>query len=149
MLIGPAAREYCDELVHLSTIARDLGRGSAWPKYTRVLTEVPARAVGGEPLIGDHQVMQVWQQPLMDELARVVALPDRDVLEVGFGLGLAANAIQEIGVRTHTIVESHPSVYEMLVRWKERWQNREIRPVKCRWQDLSQLGTFDAILFDP
>ena len=93
--------------------------------------------------------MQVWQQPLMDELARVVALPVRDVPEVGFGLGLTTNVIQEISVQTHTIVESHPSVYEMLVRWKERWQNREIRPDKYRWQDLPQLGTFDAILFDP
>lgn len=149
ILVGRSAGDCRDDLVHLSSVARDLVRGTDWPRYTHPLYTTPAYVTATDLLIGDHQVMQAWQQPLMGELANVVASSHGDVLEVGFGLGLGANAIQEMGVHSHTIVEAHPEVYEMLLRWRDRWSDRDIRTIEGRWQDLPQLGTFDAILFDP
>jgi len=91
--------------------------------------------------------MSRWEEPLMRCLAEVVAGPSRDVLEVGFGLGISADWIQELGCSSHTVVEAHPKVAKRARDWAETKPNARV--VEGFWQDvIDSLGNYDAILFD-
>lgn len=37
---------------------------------------------------------------------------------IGFGMRISANKIQEMGFKSHTILEPHPQVYEKALAWK-------------------------------
>jgi methylase of polypeptide subunit release factors len=99
--------------------------------------------------IEDHQVMQYWERPLMGALARLVTrAPGVKILEVGFGLGLSAQAILDRGCSDYTVIEAHPAVAERARAWA-RDQRIPVRVVEGLWQDsLECLGRFDGILFD-
>ena len=60
------------------------------------------------------EVMMSWEDSLMKRHAEVVCENGGDVLEIGFGMGIAANYIQELNPSSHTIVESHPQILEKL-----------------------------------
>ena len=55
-------------------------------------------------LVGDeqYQVMMEWEKPYMEALVDRLQ-PSGDVLEIGFGLGYSADAIQKYDINTHTI----------------------------------------------
>lgn len=78
-------------------------------------------AGGNEALVtaDGGQVMMQWERPLM--VACVDALRLRsgvdDVLEIGFGLGFSATAIQGRCPRSHTIVDCSPVVMERAREW--------------------------------
>lgn len=113
------------------------------------LTSEPACLDDKQLVIDRQQVMQAWERPYMVAMAQAVSRPDRDVLEVGFGMGILADAIQQLGARSHTIVECHPDVLRRCGQWRSRFAGRDIRIVEGRWQDvLGALGVFDAIVFD-
>lgn len=104
----------------------------------------------GEGLwIENHQVMQYWERPLMHALAALVTrVPGACVLEVGFGLGLSAQAIVEAGCSDYTVIEAHPFVAQRAREWASR-QSITARVIEGLWQDsLEGLGRFDGILFD-
>lgn len=104
---------------------------------------------GGRLLIGGRPVMEPHQHEVMNALAAAVATPGGDILEIGFGLGVAATAIQRIGVRTHTIVESNPEVIErFFVPWRARFPEADIRIIGSKWQD-AELGRYTGVLADP
>ena len=46
----------------------------------------------------------------MEVHAQLLEVEGRDVLNVGFGMGIVDGAIQRRNPRTHTIVEAHPQV---------------------------------------
>jgi hypothetical protein len=46
-------------------------------------------------------------------------LKPKSVIELGFGLGFSANAIQEYGVEKHIIIEAHPYMYNLALAWAE------------------------------
>ena len=99
--------------------------------------------------LGPHDVMFSWETRLMRDYARHMADPGSDVLEIGFGLGLSANAIQKIGVRSHTIVEALPQGFEEAQR-REASQSGTIPLIHDFWQNCEdRLGQYDGILFDP
>ena len=52
------------------------------------------------------EVMMSWEDSLMKRHAEVVCENGGDVLEIGFGMGIAANYIQELNPSSHTIVET-------------------------------------------
>src|SRR4051812_37495562 len=60
--------------------------------------------------IAGHPVMEDWEDAYMERLAQICAAPAGVVLELGYGMGLAARAIQSRGVARHYIVECHPEV---------------------------------------
>ncbi|CAE7352684.1 gamt [Symbiodinium pilosum] len=86
----------------------------------------------------------------MDALAAVAASQPGPVLEVGFGLGLSASAIDNLGVEGHVILEANAEVLGRAELWAET--------AKCPtvvlggfWQDLvpsMASGSFGGILFD-
>jgi len=106
-------------------------------------------------------VMMEWEKPVMNAHARLlckgikafaneegVETPLRDVLNVGFGMGIIDSFIQEFGAKTHIIIEAHPDVYDKMI--KDGWgQKSGVRIVFGRWQDkINELGPFDSIFFD-
>ncbi|CEP02428.1 unnamed protein product (mitochondrion) [Plasmodiophora brassicae] len=93
-------------------------------------------------------VMMAWETPLMQAHAAAMQCTGKDVLNVGFGMGIIDEAIQQLRPATHTIVEAHPDVYARMI--SQGWAQRPgVRIVFGKWQDaLPQLGTYDAIMFD-
>jgi spermidine synthase len=65
----------------------------------------------------NYYVMMDWETELMSHHAKIVTKNKGNILEIGFGMGISAQAIQDYGCKTHTIVESHPQILEMLRLW--------------------------------
>jgi len=147
VLLKKLINEFKSNILQLLKDLPEFVKGSEWPMYKSDLHEVNIKITENDLFIGDHQVMQKWQAPMMNELAMIVTENKGDVLEIGFGLGIASDMIQKMGVNSHTIVESHPDIYKKLQDWAHGKSN--IRTIKSRWEDLKDLGFFDAILFDP
>ena len=81
--------------------------------------------------------MEDWQIPLMRVMAAHVAQAHGDVLEIGFGRGVSAELIQQIGVRSHTIVEPDEHIIARHFEpWRARYAGRDIRLLRGSWQDI-------------
>ena len=139
-LVAQALSEFADDLEYLDLVSRRFVPGAG---------ERLARYDIAESRLSDDRIMEEWQEPLMKIMARQVAGPGKDLLEIGFGRGVSATMIQDIGVRSHTIVESNAfSVREHFESWRVRYPDREIRMVEGRWQDVrDQLDVYDGIFF--
>lgn len=62
-------------------------------------------------------VMMQWEFPLMKRHAEICTKENGVILEVGFGMGISANYIQELKPKTHVIVESHSQIITLLKEW--------------------------------
>jgi guanidinoacetate N-methyltransferase len=148
-LLQRALNEFVDNLEHLDAVSRRLVMGSDRPAIGSGWDDGRAHYDGSQLLIKGQEVMQDWERPLMAAMARQVAGTHGDVLEVGFGMGISADCIQELGVRSHTIIEANLEVVAELERWRGRHGDRDIRVIPGRWQDvIDGLDRFDAVLFD-
>ena len=95
---------------------------------------------------GKHQVMMEWEKPYMEACIDKLQ-PKGDVLEIGFGMGYSATAIQKYKPKSHTIIEMDPIVIKKLKKWAKNYDNIII--VEGTWQEkLHTLGTFDEVFFD-
>uniref|UniRef100_A0A7S1IDL9 Protein arginine N-methyltransferase 2 n=1 Tax=Eutreptiella gymnastica TaxID=73025 RepID=A0A7S1IDL9_9EUGL len=98
----------------------------------------------------DDGVMMEWERPLMEAHAKVLCGTDRDkdVLNVGFGMGIIDGCIQELGCKSHTIIEAHPDVHRKML--EDGWDKKPgVRIAFGRWQDVIKgLGPFDSIFYD-
>lgn len=104
--------------------------------------------LGKDVLLKDEnlQVMMEWEKPYMEACIEMLK-PSGDVLEIGFGLGYSATAIQKHQPKSHTIIECDPTVIEEAKKWAKKHKNVKI--LEGRWQDLlPKLEQFDAIFFD-
>ena len=54
------------------------------------------------------EVMMDWEDSIMEASADYVCEGGGDILEIGFGMGIAADYIQANSITSHTIVENHP-----------------------------------------
>jgi guanidinoacetate N-methyltransferase len=100
--------------------------------------------------IAGHPVMERWEEPYMKRLAEIASMNGGKVLEVGFGLGIAASYIQENLVKEHHIIEANDQVFERMKFFA--------KSAKCHtvlhsgfWEDVSskfENEFFDGILFD-
>ncbi|MEW8436883.1 MAG: class I SAM-dependent methyltransferase [Candidatus Thiodiazotropha taylori] len=123
---------------------------AAWPISEANLPELPVVEEDQCLLIGQHQVMHRWQAPLMEILAQNVCQNGGNILEIGFGLGIASEAIQRCDIKSHTIIEGHPAVFQRMVDWAQARSGANIRTVPGLWSSaIPRLGTFDGVLFDP
>jgi guanidinoacetate N-methyltransferase len=98
--------------------------------------------------MGDHQVMQAWEDPLMKALATVATRKKGAVLELGFGMGISASHIISIGCSSYTVIEANAQIAENARQWA-RAQDCPVTVIEGFWQDqVSTIGKFDGILFD-
>lgn len=104
---------------------------------------------GDDLRIGNWQVMRRWETPLMKVLAREASVHHGDILEVGFGMGISADAILAHGCRSYTAIEAHPKVADLARRWAEH-QATHVRIIEGYWQDVvpNLVARYDGILFD-
>lgn len=99
--------------------------------------------------IGDRVIMYEWERPLMRKYAELLAERHSDVLEVGFGMGILAEELQNIKARSHTILEPHPAIAEKARQWA-KGRDSNITIIEDFWQNCwEKLGEFDGIMFDP
>ena len=57
----------------------------------------------------NNAVMMGWETPIMEKSAALMCpCEGRDVINIGFGLGIIDTFLQKYHPRTHTIVEAHP-----------------------------------------
>jgi len=123
---------------------------SSYPQDGITWGELSVELTSEQLLIGEWQVMQAWEEPLMDVMAREVTIAGGDILEVGFGMGISARKITRYGCASYTVIEAHPTVAEMAREWAAEQQTK-CTVIESAWQDvIHELdpGGFDGILFD-
>ena len=137
-LINRALGEFVDDLIHLDELAREFVPGaSATSFHDRSQEE-----------LADEQIMEDWQLPLMKAMAEVATESHGDVLEVGFGRGVSSTFIQELGVKSHTIIECNDFIVRRFHEWKERFPRSDIRLVHGLWQEVGdKLEEYDGVFF--
>jgi protein arginine N-methyltransferase 2 len=94
-----------------------------------------------------QEVMMNWEDSLMKASADFVSQNGGHILEIGFGMGISANYIQQNEILSHTVVENHPDILPKALEWAQDKPNVTI--VQGSWYDnLSDLGTYDGIFYD-
>ena len=137
-LLNKALKEFTDDLSALDNHARQFVPGS-------MQNDLDDRT---QKILSDEEIMEDWQIPLMQSMADLVTESRGDVLEIGFGRGIASSMIQEQEVRSHTVIECNDSVVDRFEEWRMRYPDRDIRLVHGLWQDtIEELGRFDGIFF--
>ena len=94
-------------------------------------------------------VMMSWETDLMKQHAKRVTQNRGDILEIGFGMGISAQFIQDFGCVSHTIVESHPEILKKLHEWAKDKLNVKI--IEGDWfvvQDILCQFQYDGIFYD-
>ena len=137
-LVNRAINELVSDLQALDHASRRFVPGTEW-------SSLEDRSVRD---LEDEEIMEEWQRPLMEAMARIAGASHGDVLEVGFGRGVSSSFLQAEGVRSHTILECNPSVLDRCRAWRDAQPDAEITIVPGLWQDtIEALGTFDAVFF--
>ncbi len=136
--LNRSMKEFSDELVHLDQLAKRCVPGSQSSGFEdRTQTELQ-----------DEDIMEDWQIPIMKKMASIVGESHGNILEIGFGKGIASTFVQEFGVTSHTFVECNDSVVRRYDAWKQQYPNRRLQLFHGRWQDMvDQTGIYDGILF--
>lgn len=98
-------------------------------------------------------VMARDETPYMEALAKLVtsATPNGTILEVGFGMGISAGAIEKNGCGKHVIIEANRAIMRKCLKWAES-QPSVVVPLYGFWESVTTLlgnSTFDGIFFDP
>ncbi len=94
-------------------------------------------------------VMDICEDSLMKRTVDVLVREGDELLEVGFGMGIFATYAQRKNIKTHTIVEGHPQVYEKLKIWAEDKPNVKI--IFGDWSKVIESITsmkYDSVYFD-
>ena len=72
-------------------------------------------------------VMHSAETSLMHSLSDLTTSQGGNILELGFGMGICSNRIQQNpNVTSHTIIEVHPEVYERAIKWAEGKPNVKV-----------------------
>ena len=94
-----------------------------------------------------REVMMDWERELMKRHAQVVCQNRGAILEIGFGMGISANYIQQHAIESHTIVECHPQVVPKLIKWAE--DKRSVRVIAGEWDKVKEeFGKYDGVFYD-
>jgi amino acid adenylation domain-containing protein len=150
-VVRRALDELADDLKDLDKVTKRFVGGSSRIRLGEQLVwnKDQARYDETQLIIGNQQVMQDWERPLMKAMAEVVTESHGDILELGFGMGISATYIQECGVRSYTVVEYNDGVVDHFNKWKAQYPGRDIRLIHGKWHNvIDQLVTYDGVFFD-
>jgi len=137
-LLNRAITEFAEDLIELNNLAKRFVPGSE-----SVDTRDHSQAE-----LTEQEIMEDWQIPVMQEMARAVTDTHGDILEVGFGRGVSSQIIQDCTTKSHTVIECNNHIFRNLEKWRSKYPDRDIRPVHGLWQDvIDNLGMFDGIFF--
>ena len=92
-------------------------------------------------------VMERWETPMLQRQIDLLDVKDKDVLEIGYGMGITAKMIQNAEPKSHTIIECHPQVINYA---KSTFPYIDkVNLVGNFWQNvIMSMGKFDRIFFD-
>jgi len=112
----------------------------------------PAERGADDLRIAGRSVMERWERPYMEQLAAIACEAGGDVLEVGYGMGISASAVQRATPHSHTVIEAHPEIIaQCIADHGEAMRTGGLRLLTGFWEDAAPLlrdEAFDAILFD-
>lgn len=112
--------------------------------------DAPAYYDGHSLTIEGHPVMEDWESGYMRDLAEIATRSGGTILEVGFGLGIAAGYIQSQDIHEHLIIEANRQVYEHALAFAKSARVRT-RALLGLWESITPLlpdGSVTGILFD-
>lgn len=98
----------------------------------------------GEP------VMEDWETPYMKELADIACKNGGVILELGFGMGISANFIQDNAITKHIIIEANHDVAEK-AREFGKTAKHKVEVLEGLWEEVIDKvpdESVDGILFD-
>ena len=97
---------------------------------------------------GDIPVMHSAETKLMQDYAALITRNGGDILEVGFGMGISADAIVSQGVKSYTVIEKNIHHYNKALAWAEDKSN--VTVFLGDWIDVIPTITakFDGIFHD-
>ena len=93
-----------------------------------------------------REIMMDWETNLMQEHAKVVTENRGDILEIGSGMGICSNFIQEANINSHTIIEINDQIFNKLLEWAKDKPN--VIPIKGDWFDSIPNKKYNGIMFD-
>jgi predicted methyltransferase len=100
-------------------------------------------------------VMARDEQKYMNALAKVVTSSNssREILEIGFGMGISSGFIQDYGCARHVIVEVNDEVFQLGLAWQKSTRVRSsVEFIKGYASDVLprfSSSSFDGIFVDP
>lgn len=93
-------------------------------------------------------VMERWETPMLQRQIDLLNVKDKDVLEIGYGMGITSEMIQKAGPKSHTIIECHPQVINYAKATFPYINN--VNLIGDFWQNVIMgIGKFDRIFYDP
>lgn len=137
-LLNRSINEFASDIYALDPIASRFVKGS----------DVQGMEDRTQAELEDLEIMEDWQIPIMQAMAKVVTQNRGDILEIGFGRGIGSGMIQDCGSDSHTIIECNHSIVGRFERWRAQYPNENINMEVGLWQDvLPTLGRYDGIFF--
>ena len=102
-----------------------------------------------DPDQNNFQVMMSWEKPYMEKCVEILK-PHGDVLEIGFGMGYSATAINKYRLNSYTVIEKDEGVIKNFKKWKLKQKNKKINVIKGMWQYVLPFlnKKYDCIFFD-
>lgn len=102
--------------------------------------------------IGDDYLMFFAERELMRKHAGMLIGNNRkkNLLEIGYGLGIFSEEAFAVGVNSYTIIEIHPELIKRAKNWRETLIDPDkVKIISKPWQlSLNLLKKYDAIMYD-
>lgn len=116
-----------------------------YQKYLQEKLQIKEKGI----FIGNERIVAYGQERIMELYAEIVINKKRSprILEVGFGGGLFAKALEKYKVKEHIIVDCHPQVCSLAEEMFGK--EKHIKIIQKFWQDLNcDIGKFDGVFYD-